>query len=122
MKRIKNYYCWYTLEDWLDAQNQGFVEMRKPQPDHNSRNSDHSIRNLLEMAKNDCVPVAIVCTRDKQGYHIEYSDPLYELFGFLRNERFLLEDGRKSFFADWKPEKKANILNAQIYSVWIDMA
>lgn len=121
MKRLKNYYCWYTIKDWLDAQAQGYVEMRKSAQNHNGEDLDCAIKKILEMAENDCVPIVVICMKDKNGYYIEYDNLLYRLFDFLNNKIFLLNDEEKLFFADIDSSKRTNILNAQIHSVWIDI-
>lgn len=117
MRRLKNYYCWYTIRDWLDAQAEGYVKLKQP----DNGKSGCLVKKLLDMAGHDCMPLTIVCVRGKEGYYIESDDELYAFFNFLNDRESLTENGRKLFFSDFDLEKRANILNAQIHSIWIDM-
>lgn len=121
MRRLKNYYCWDTIEDWLDAQMKGYVEMREPQQDRIGEYPDYDIKKILKMAEYDCVPMLIICVKDNKGYYIEYNCLIYRFFDFLNNKILLRENGEKILFTDLESEKRTNILNAQIYSLWIDV-
>lgn len=106
----------------MEAKKCGFVNIQQADLHMEVIETDKCLLKLMEMAEHDCFPVAVVCLKKIDGYVLILDKLIYRLFQFLNNEIFLEgEDKEKIFFADFDSNRKNSILNAQIYSVWIDM-
>lgn len=122
LRRLRNYYCWNTIEDWIKAQKCGLVKLQQADLHIEVKETDKCLLKLLEMAEDDCFPVGVVCLKKKEGYILTLNNLIYRLFQFLNDEIFLEgEGGEKIFFADFDSRRKGAVLKAQMHSVWIDV-
>lgn len=123
MRRLRNYYCWNTIEDWMGAQKCGLVKLQQADWPVKVSETDKCLLKLLELAEYDCFPEAIVCLKKKEGYVLLLNHLVYRLFQFLNDEISLEgEGGEKVVFAEFGSRRKSAVLKAEIHSVWIALS
>ncbi len=116
MKRIRNDYCWNLLKDWVEAQKKDFIKI---QDSLNNRN-DIGLKNLIELALNNCFPLQFICVKTNNEMYIIVDVLMKKFLQFINNEiPVTATDERKIFFQELSVEEQNKILQAEVNSVWI---
>lgn len=118
MHRLKDYYNWNTLKEWLYVVEKGSV---KPLRVENGELEQHILDKIIFLLKNDCFPISMICMcKEDQSKTIIETRIWKGIFEYIDNKRFCIDCGMKIYFKDLDKEDQRNILNAQISSVWIE--
>ncbi len=115
--RIKDSYNWKTLRHWRIAAETGCVRLRMMQQEELS---DELLGRALQLLKNDCFPIAMLCRIDKeQEKHICLTSLWAGIFSFLDNKRSIRIAEEDIYFEKLADDDQKLILDAHIASIWM---
>ena len=118
MERIGDNYKWKKMEHWKYVVDKKYVEWKDITEE---KINEKQLHQAIQLLLRDCFPIAIICCIEGKKKKIIGTSIWKSIFSFINNECKIEWNGVLISFDDMDEEEKRKLMEAQIFSVWIDI-